>query len=180
MIEGAMHHGASFDVEGNMVDTHGQSEVGFGVTRLLGFDLLPRIKQINKVKLYRPAAGETEGTLFDDDIRFPVHVADLAAVLLELSAMAPYDEFGGVLHVAGSDAPSRDELRCLLAERGGLDVGALPMASKASVGAKGTTVRLDSAKANGLLAAKLRGAREFAASSVSRGPGRGLRSVRPG
>jgi hypothetical protein len=58
-------------------------------------------------------------------------------------------------------------LGCLLAERGGLDVGVLPKASKASVGAKGTTVRLDSVKANGLLAAKLRGAREFAASSVS-------------
>jgi dTDP-4-dehydrorhamnose reductase len=114
-----------------------------------------------------PAAGETEGTLLDDDIRCLVHVADLAAVLLELSAMAPYDEFGGVLHAAGSDALSRYELGCLLAERGGLDVGALPKASKASVGVKGTTVRLDSAKANGLLAAKLRGAREFAASSVS-------------
>jgi TnpA family transposase len=60
MIEATMHHGASFDVEGNMVDTHGRSEVGFGVTRLLGFDLPPRIKQINKVKLYRPAAGEPE------------------------------------------------------------------------------------------------------------------------
>ena len=60
MIEGAMHHGTNFDVEGNMVDSHGQSEVGFGVTRLLGFDLLPRIKQINKVKLYRPAAGEAD------------------------------------------------------------------------------------------------------------------------
>jgi TnpA family transposase len=27
---------------------------------LLGFDLLPRIKRINKVKLYRPAAGEPD------------------------------------------------------------------------------------------------------------------------
>lgn len=27
------------DVEGNYVDSHGQSEVGFGITRLLGFDL---------------------------------------------------------------------------------------------------------------------------------------------
>ncbi|MFD5478548.1 hypothetical protein [Streptomyces hawaiiensis] len=64
-------------------------------------------------------------------------------------------------------APGDGELGCLLAERGGLDVGALPEASKASVGAKDTTVRLNSAKANSLLAAKLRGAREFAASSVS-------------
>ncbi|MDN5918727.1 MAG: transposase, partial [Pseudonocardia sp.] len=36
------------------------SEIGFGITRLLGFDLLPRIKQINKVKLYRAAAGEPD------------------------------------------------------------------------------------------------------------------------
>ena len=42
------------EVEGNYVDSHGQSEVGFGITRLLGFDLLPRIKRINKVRLYRP------------------------------------------------------------------------------------------------------------------------------
>ena len=48
------------DVEGNYVDSHGQSEIGFGITRLLGFDLLPRIKRINTVKLYRPATGETD------------------------------------------------------------------------------------------------------------------------
>ena len=35
----------------------GQSEMGFGITRLLGFDLLPRIKQMNKIKLYVPAGG---------------------------------------------------------------------------------------------------------------------------
>jgi TnpA family transposase len=34
------------------------SEIGFGVTRLLGFDLLPRIKQINKTRLHRPSTGE--------------------------------------------------------------------------------------------------------------------------
>lgn len=41
-------------IEANYVDSHGQSEIGFGVTRLLGFDLLPRIKRISRVKLYRP------------------------------------------------------------------------------------------------------------------------------
>jgi len=60
MVEGAMRHGTTMEVEGNYVDSHGQSEVGFGVTRLLGFDLLPRIKRINKVRLYRPAAGESD------------------------------------------------------------------------------------------------------------------------
>jgi TnpA family transposase len=57
MVEGAIRHGTTMTVEGNYVDTHGQSEIGFGITRLLGFDLLPRIKQINKVRLYRPATG---------------------------------------------------------------------------------------------------------------------------
>ncbi|WP_327634727.1 Tn3 family transposase [Kribbella sp. NBC_00482] len=60
MIEGAMRHGTSMEVDGNYVDSHGQSEVGFGLTRLLGFDLLPRIKRINMVKLYRPATGEPD------------------------------------------------------------------------------------------------------------------------
>ncbi|WP_374101903.1 Tn3 family transposase [Streptomyces sp. MC1] len=32
----------------------------FGITRLLNFDLLPRIKRINKVKLYRPVAGDPD------------------------------------------------------------------------------------------------------------------------
>lgn len=60
MIEGAMRHGTTMEVEGNYTDSHGQSEIGFGLTRLLGFDLLPRIKRINHVKLYRPAAGEPD------------------------------------------------------------------------------------------------------------------------
>lgn len=58
MVEGAIRHGTTMSVEGNYVDSHGQSEIGFGVTRLLNVDLLPRIKQINRVKLYRPNAGE--------------------------------------------------------------------------------------------------------------------------
>ncbi len=57
MVEGAIRHGTTMDVESNYVDSHGQSEIGFGVTRLLGFDLLPRIKRINTVKLYRPSPG---------------------------------------------------------------------------------------------------------------------------
>ena len=59
MIEGVMRHGTTMRIEGNYVDTHGQSEIGFGITRLLGFDLLPRIKQINHVKLYRPGGDDT-------------------------------------------------------------------------------------------------------------------------
>jgi TnpA family transposase len=60
MVDGAIRHGTDMQVEANYVDSHGQSEIGFGITKLLGFDLLPRIKRINKVKLYRPTAGEPE------------------------------------------------------------------------------------------------------------------------
>jgi TnpA family transposase len=57
MVEGAIRHGTTMSVEGNYVDSHGQSEIGFGITRLLNVDLLPRIKQINRVRLYRPRGG---------------------------------------------------------------------------------------------------------------------------
>lgn len=57
MVDGAIRHGTTMDVQANYTDTHGQSEIGFGITRLLGFDLLPRIKRINHVRLYRPEAG---------------------------------------------------------------------------------------------------------------------------
>lgn len=61
MVDGAIRHGTSMQVEGNYVDTRGRSEIGFGITRLLGFELLPRIKRIDTVRLYRPAAGESNG-----------------------------------------------------------------------------------------------------------------------
>lgn len=60
MVEGAIRHGTAMKVEGNYVDSHGQSEIGFGITRLLNVDLLPRIKQINHVRLYRPNTGEPD------------------------------------------------------------------------------------------------------------------------
>lgn len=112
----------------------------------------------------RLAAGEADGSLFDDDIRTPVHVGDLAAAVLELCSS---DNIVGVLNLAGSDALSRYELGCLLAERDGLDPGALPKASKSSIGAKGTSVVLDSRRARALLTVRLRGARTFTASSTA-------------
>jgi TnpA family transposase len=59
-IEGMMRHATAMKAEGNYVDSHGQSEIGFGLTRLLGYDLLPRIKQINTVKLYRPGREDED------------------------------------------------------------------------------------------------------------------------
>jgi TnpA family transposase len=60
MVDGAIRHGTTMQVESNYVDSQGQSEIGFGLTRLLGFDLLPRIKRINKIRLYRPLTGEPD------------------------------------------------------------------------------------------------------------------------
>jgi TnpA family transposase len=58
MVEGAMRHGTDMEIEQNFVDSHGASFVGFGITRLLDFDLIARFKQINKMKLYVPGRGD--------------------------------------------------------------------------------------------------------------------------
>jgi TnpA family transposase len=57
MIEGVLRHCTTMSVEKNFVDSHGQSEIAFAFTRLLGFQLMPRLKRIGKQKLYLPIAG---------------------------------------------------------------------------------------------------------------------------
>lgn len=58
MIEGLMRHGTSAEVKRQYVDTHGASIVAFAFARLLNFKLLPRLKNIGRIRLPRPAAGE--------------------------------------------------------------------------------------------------------------------------
>lgn len=53
MIEGVLRHCTEMSVNKQYVDSHGQSEVAFAFCRLLGFELLPRLKAIHKQKLYR-------------------------------------------------------------------------------------------------------------------------------
>lgn len=60
MIEGVLRHCTDMAIEKNFVDSHGQSEVAFGFARLLGFELLPRLKAIGKQRLYLPGRGTTE------------------------------------------------------------------------------------------------------------------------
>jgi TnpA family transposase len=60
MIEGLLRHDTEMEVEKNYVDSHGQSEVVFAFCRLLGFQLLPRLKGIHAQKLYRAEAGQPE------------------------------------------------------------------------------------------------------------------------
>ena len=52
MIEGVLRHDTEMDVEKQYVDTHGQSEVGFAFCYVLGFSLLPRLKNLKKQRLY--------------------------------------------------------------------------------------------------------------------------------
>jgi len=56
MIEGLLRHCSDAEIDRNYVDTHSQSAVGFAFTYLLGFALLPRLKNIGAQRLYRPDA----------------------------------------------------------------------------------------------------------------------------
>jgi len=58
MLEGLLRHYTDMKVEKNYVDTHGQSEVAFAFCRLLGFQLMPRIKRMHEQKLYLPQSGQ--------------------------------------------------------------------------------------------------------------------------
>lgn len=58
MMEGVLRHCTEMAIDRQYVDSHGQSEVAFAFCRLLGFQLLPRLKAINRQRLYRPLAGQ--------------------------------------------------------------------------------------------------------------------------
>jgi TnpA family transposase len=60
MIEGLLRHCTDMPVQKNFVDTHGQSEVAFAFCRLLGFELMPRIRRIGEQRLYLPQSGQKQ------------------------------------------------------------------------------------------------------------------------
>lgn len=104
------------------------------------------------------ASGARDGVLFTDDVRCPVHVADLACALRELAVTGQ----GGMFHLAGADAVSRHELGCLIARRDGLDAARLPARLRAGTRLPGALdVRLDADASRKRLRTRLRGAREF-------------------
>src|SRR5262245_44916655 len=86
-------------------------------------------------------------TFYEDEIRCPVQVADLAAALLELGGL----EVSGVLHVAGADAVSRADLAELAS--GG------PVRPAPAPPGRPLDCSLDSGVARGLLRTELRGVR---------------------
>jgi TnpA family transposase len=57
MLHGLLNHNTNKEIDKNFVDTHGQSDVGFAFCYLLGFKLMPRLKNINTQKLYKPKLG---------------------------------------------------------------------------------------------------------------------------
>ncbi|MEU9063623.1 sugar nucleotide-binding protein [Streptomyces sp. NPDC048430] len=104
------------------------------------------------------ATGARTGVLFTDDIRCPVHVADLAAALLELASA----DASGMHHLGGSEALSRHELGILIARRDGLDETRLPTGLRVHSALRGPlNVRLDSRATQRRLNTTLRGAHQF-------------------
>ncbi|MGH7743885.1 MAG: Tn3 family transposase [Candidatus Dormibacteria bacterium] len=60
MIEGLLRHLTSAEIDRQYTDTHGASIVGFAFAHLLGFQLLPRLKNIGSARLYHPGVSEGE------------------------------------------------------------------------------------------------------------------------
>lgn len=58
MIKGILEHCTNMEINKAYMDTHGQSTLGFGVGKLLSFELLPRIKNIHEQKLYYPSPSQ--------------------------------------------------------------------------------------------------------------------------
>ena len=111
-------------------------------------------------ELFHRLAGGAGGALFEDELRCPVHVADLATALVELAG----NDVRGLLHVGGADPVSRLELGRLVARRDGLDPDVLRATTRAALAVPGPIdVRLDSSLAGRVLTTRLRGAREFLA-----------------
>ncbi len=93
------------------------------------------------------AALDPGMTFYEDEIRCPIQVGDLARALLELAAL----DVTGVLHGAGADAVSRASLAALV--RGG------PVPTAPAPPERPLDCSLDSSRARALLRTELRGVR---------------------
>ncbi len=63
MIEGVLRHCTDMEVKRQYVDTHGQTTVAFAFCHLLGFELMPRLKDISRQKLHKAEAGQVFANL---------------------------------------------------------------------------------------------------------------------
>lgn len=93
-------------------------------------------------------AADPAMTFYEDEIRSPIQVGDLASALLELVAL----DLSGVLHVAGADPVSRAELAELIAGR--------PVRRILAPAGRPLDCTLDSSRARALVDTRLRGVRD--------------------
>jgi dTDP-4-dehydrorhamnose reductase len=108
---------------------------------------------------FEAAQGGGDMAFFEDELRSPVLVADLASALLELAGR---DETG-ILHVAGRDTVSRYEFALMLAQAHGLSGERIPRGRLAGSGlVRPANCALDSSRARALLCTTLRGVLEYA------------------
>jgi dTDP-4-dehydrorhamnose reductase len=105
------------------------------------------------------AQGRGGMAFFEDELRSPVLVGDLASALLELSGR----EEAGILNVAGPDTVSRYEFAVLLAQAHGRSGERILRSRLARSGlVRPANCALDSSRARALLRTRLRGVRESA------------------
>jgi dTDP-4-dehydrorhamnose reductase len=102
------------------------------------------------------AALDPDAVFYEDEIRCPIQVGDLAAALLELAER----DLAGVLHVAGADALSRADLAELVAGR--------PVRRAPAPSGRPLDCRLDCCRARSLLRTELRGIRSVLHASAGR------------
>lgn len=108
-------------------------------------------------------AGRVEVGFFEDELRSPVAVPDLAAALLELAN----GDAAGILHVAGPEPVSRLQFARLIAAAHGADPAVLRSARSAEQPMqRPLDCVLDSSRAQGLLQTRLRGVRETLATTA--------------
>ncbi len=69
MIEGVLRHCTDMEVRKQYVDSHGQTTVAFAFCRLLGFELMPRLKDISRQKLHKAEADQVFENL--DEVTAP-------------------------------------------------------------------------------------------------------------
>ena len=63
MIEGVLRHCTDMEVNRQYVDSHGQTTVAFAFCHLLGFELMPRLKDISRQKLHKAEASQVFANL---------------------------------------------------------------------------------------------------------------------
>jgi dTDP-4-dehydrorhamnose reductase len=104
------------------------------------------------------ARGESDTAFFEDELRSPVLVDDLAAALVELAGRAEK----GLLNVAGPEPVSRYELACRIASARGLSAERLRRGRLAGSGLeRPANCVLDSRRAYALLRTPIRGVSEL-------------------